>query len=290
MKPRSRPMARIAALKAVTQRFSFLILFVTAFGLMVLGKVDMVVVDELRTGVTDAAAPVLDAISRPAATVADLMQRANELADLRHRNALLAAENETLKQYQQVAYRLEAENLSLRDLLNYIPATTHSFLTARVIADNSGAYVRSLAINLGERHGIRNGQAVLGGEGLIGRIVQTGDRSARILLLTDLNARIPVMLQPSGHRAILGGDNSGQPRLLYLNRDTEIAPGDRIVTSGHGGMFPAGLPVGTVASVAESGIRVRLFEDLHRQEFVRIVDFRPSDREVRFRPSPHDVY
>lgn len=280
-------MARIAALKAVTQRFSFLILFLTAFGLMVLGKVDVVVVDQLRSRVTDAVAPVLDAISRPAATVADIMERTQELADLRERNALLIAENETLKQYQQVAYRMEAENISLRELLNYTPATTHSFITARVIADNSGAFVRSLAINLGEQHGIRNGQAVLAGEGLIGRIVQTGERSARILLLTDLNARIPVTVHPSRHRAVLGGDNSDRPRLLYLPRDTEVSVGDRVVTSGHGGMFPAGLPIGTVVESTERGVRVQPFEDMHRLEFVRVVDFRLSDRTTRLRPPPH---
>src|SRR3546814_10996914 len=104
-------------------------------------------------------------------------------------------------------------------------------------------------INLGAANGIEDGQAVLGRRGLLGRIVQTGERSARILLITDLNARIPVLVESSRHRAILGGDNTEQPELLYLPRDSKVAVGNRIITSGPGGMFPAGLPVAVVSSV-----------------------------------------
>lgn len=280
-------MVRIVALKAVAQRFSFVLLIITAFALMTLGKVDTALVDSVRSRVTDAIAPILDAFSRPAATVADMITEVQALTELRAENARLRRENESLRQYRDAAYRLEAENLSLRTLLNYQPAMSYSFLTARVIGDNSGAFVRSLAINLGAANGVRDGQAVVGGKGLVGRIVQTGDRSARILLVTDLNARIPVMLESTRHRAILGGDNTAQPRLLYLEHEGDVKVGDRVVTSGHGGMFPAGIPVGIVASVGEPGgettVRVQPIEDFSRIEYVRIVDFHDAGADIRFR-------
>ncbi|HET8727658.1 MAG TPA: rod shape-determining protein MreC [Alphaproteobacteria bacterium] len=274
------------ALKAVAQRFSFLLLVVTAVALMTLGKVDTALVDGVRVRVTDAVAPILDAMSRPAATVADVISEVQALAELRTENAQLRSENEALRQYREAAYRLEAENLSLRMLLNYKPTVAHSFVTARVIGDNSGAFVRSLMINLGTANGIRDGQAVLGGHGLIGRVVQTGERSARILLITDLNARIPVKVQSSRNRAILGGDNTEQPRLLYLTRDSDVKVGERVVTSGHGGMFPPGLPVGIVASVGEHAIRVQPLEDFSRLEYVRIVDFHDPETDIGLQVAP----
>src|SRR3546814_19915720 len=111
-------------------------------------------------------------------------------------------------------------------------------------------------INLGAANGIEDGQAVLGRRGLLGRIVQTGDHSARILLITDLNARIPVMVESSRRRAILGGDNTEQPELLFLPRDSEVAVGDRSITSGPGGLVPPGLPVGVVSSGGAPAVRV----------------------------------
>jgi rod shape-determining protein MreC len=269
-------MVRIAALRALAQRFSFAMLLLAAVALMMLGKVDEVLMDGVRSRITDAVSPMLDAMSRPAATVADVVDEAQELARLRAENARLRERNDMLLRFEQAAYQLEAENRSLRDLTNYRPTVPHRYLTARVIADNSGAFVRSLAINLGAAHRIADGQAVIGSRGLAGRVVQTGERSARLLLITDLNARIPVSVERSRERAVLAGDNTGRPRLVHLPPETDVAIGDRIVTSGHGGMFPPGLPVGRVIAVGDEGVRVAPFEDLSRLEYVRIVDFRPQ--------------
>lgn len=278
----------MVAIKAAAQQFSFLLLLFGAIGLMMVGKVDTVVVEGARERAMDAVAPLLDAVSRPAATAAQVVEEAQTLADIRAENAQLRAENAALQQFRDAAFRLEAENLSLRSLLNYRPPEPNRFLTARVIADNSGAFVRSLAVNLGALNGVADGQAVLGDRGLAGRIVQAGERSARILLLTDLNARIPVVLERARYRGVLGGDNTDLPRLIHLplEAEAEVAVGDRIVTSGHGGMFPPGLPVGTVRSIADGEIRVRPFQDLTRLDYVRIVDFHGGQAEARSVETP----
>ncbi len=269
-------MVRIAALRALAQRFSFLLLLMASVALMMLGKVDAVLVEGIRSRVADAVSPILDAFSRPAAMVAQVVDEAQDLSRLREENRRLAAENATLRQFRDVAYRLEAENLSLRLLLNYRPEQPHAYIAARVVGDNSGAFVRSLMINLGTANGVHDGQAVLGPHGLAGRIVQAGQRSARILLVTDLNSRIPVVIERSRYRGILGGDNSGHPRLLYLAPEARPEIGDRVVTSGHDGVFPPGLPVGTVSSAEEGAVRVRPMEDFAQLEYVRVVEFRPS--------------
>lgn len=274
MRQRTGSVLRFATpLKALVQRFAFLALVGITFGLMLLGKADVVLVERIRTATTDAVAPILDVFSRPAATVAEVADRARELAALRRENARLRRENEHLVQWQQVARRLEAENEALRGLLNAAPRAAVTFVSARVIADSGGAFARSLLLNAGARDGVRKGQAVVTGDGLVGRIASVGDRSARVLLITDLNSRIPVLVHSTRERAVLAGDNSDRPALQRLRHDARVWPGERIVTSGHGGAFPPGLPVGTVAAVTESEIRVQPFVEWDRLEYVRVVDF-----------------
>lgn len=280
----NRPVAQLAALRAAAHRFSLALFLFASVGLMMVGKIDTVLVEQVRAGLADVVSPVLDGFSRPAATLANAIEDVNELARLRQENTALRRENEALQQYQALAHRLEAENAALRGLMHYEPDPAHSFVTGRVIADNSGPFVRTIMVNRGSRHGLAEDQAVLGARGLVGRVVQTGERAARILLVTDLNSRIPVVVEPLRHRAILGGDNGPQPRLLYLPPESQVHVGDRIATSGHGGALPPGLPVGTVAAVEDGVVRVRLFEDLGRLEFVRVVDFAPYFEQARLRP------
>ena len=274
MKDPQRPVYRIAApIKNLAQRFAYMGLVVAAFALMLLGKADTVVVERVRAHVTDAVAPILDVLSRPVATANEVVEQIRELVDLRAENLRLRQEKERLLRWQTVARRMEAENGTLRAMLNFnaVPAT--SFVSARVIADNSGAFTESLVLNAGAREGVRKGSVAITGDGLVGRIAATGNRSARLLLITDLNSHIPVLLESSGTRAILAGDNTDRPRLIRLPPHAAVTPGERIVTSGHGGAFPPRLPVGVVASVSEKAIRVQPFVERDRIEYVRVVDF-----------------
>lgn len=265
---------RLAApLRALAQRFSFFLLTFAALALMMVGKVDPVLVETLRSRVADAFAPILEAMSRPAASAASVIDTTQNLLYLKSENERLQRENATLLQWQQAALRLEAENKSLRGLLNFVPDPNATFVTARVIADPGGAYVRTVVVTAGARNGVRRGQAAVTGQGVIGRVVEVGEWSSRVLLITDLNMRLPVVVEPSHQRAVLGGDNSDRPKLMYMPPDAPISVGDRVVTSGHAGVLPPGLPVGVVASVGERGIRVQPVEDLGRIEHVQLVDF-----------------
>jgi rod shape-determining protein MreC len=260
-------------LRALAQRFSFLLLILAAIALMMLGKVDTVLVEGLRTRVVDAFAPILEAISKPAATAAGFVEATNRLFHLQEENDRLERENALLLQWQQAALRLEAENRSLRGLLNYVPEPASRFVTARVIADPGGAFVRTMIVTAGRRDGVEPGQAAVAGQGIVGRVVEAGEWSSRILLVTDLNSRIPVVIEPTRQRAVLGGDNTDQPKLLYMPPDAPVSVGDRVVTSGHGGLIPSGLAVGIVSEAGERGVRVQPLVDLDRIEHVQLVDF-----------------
>jgi rod shape-determining protein MreC len=260
-------------IRAWAHRFAFLILIVAAFALMLLGKADTVLVERARTAVTDAVAPILEIASRPVGTVRDVLDQIRELADLRAENAALRRENQRLRQWQAVAQRLEAENLALRELAQMVPDAGLRFITARVIGDTGGAFARSVLVNAGARDGVAKNQAAITSEGLAGRVTEVGLRSARVLLITDINSRIPVLVGETRERAILGGDNTGQPKLLYLMPNSEIRPGDRVITSGHGGVFPPDLPVGIVTQASETAMRVQPYIDWAHMEFLRLADY-----------------
>ncbi len=260
-------------LKAWAQRFVFLALAAAAFALMLLGKADIAIIDRARTAVQDAVAPLLDGLSKPIDSVNGIIDYASELANLQAMNQALREENERLLQWQSTARELMAENERLRQLLNFTPDPAARFISARVIGDQGGAFARSILVSAGAADGIAKGQAAMTGEGLVGRVADVGQRSARVLLLTDLNSRVPVLVGSNRDRAVLVGDNSAQPDIVYLEDDATVLLGDYVVTSGHGGVFPPGLPVGVVSRVADGIIEVNPFVDWEHLEVVRLVDY-----------------
>ncbi len=267
-------MMRIAVpLRSFAQRFAFVLLLTSAVAIMLVGKADPLAFERARTEVTDFVTPLLDAIAQPVATGARVIEEAEQLIALRDENARLREENARLKQWQAAALNLQSENEQLRDLLSYEPKDSVRYVTARVVGDRGGAFVRSILINEGSEAGVKKGQAAVVGDGLLGRVASVGENSARVLLITDLNSRIPVMVQETRIRAVLAGDNSQNPRLVFLSANATLKKGQRIVTSGHGDVFPPGLPVGEITEVGESGVRVRPFASEDRLRFIRLVDF-----------------
>ena len=263
--------------RATMQRAALPLLALLSATLIVLGKADQVIFQSLRGSLTDAAAPALDVLSRPLSALGYLTDRARDFLAVYQDNRRLAEENERLLGWQQAALRLASENAGLRDLLKLTPEPPTTFVTARVIGDSGGAYLRSLTVHAGSENGVERGQAAVAGEGLVGRVSEVGSRTARVLLVTDLNSRVPVIVQGSQQRALLTGDNSERPCLRYLDAGAGIEVGDRVVTSGQGGVFPPGLPVGIVASLDGEAPRVELYVELSRLEYLRIVDYRLAE-------------
>ena len=272
MKPTASQMFRIGVFRSLLHRFTFLTLIVMAFGLMLLGKADTVLVDRLRGGVGDTLAPLLDILSRPAANMAAWIGNVRSLVATRTENIQLKEENGRLLQWQAVARRLDTENLALRHLLKMVPEPFGSFVSARVIAVTEGPFVRTALLNAGYEDGVRKGQAVLTGDGLAGRVDRVGRRSASILLLIDINSRIPVIVTPSNNRALLIS-SKGRLRLIYVMGDGPIAPGDRVVSAEDAGAFPPDLPIGVVGRMEDSLIEVHPFVQPATLEYVRLVDY-----------------
>lgn len=264
--------SRLGTLKSLLQRFAFLSLIGLTFALMLIGKADTVLVERARSAVTDAVTPILRVMSEPASMIAQTIRNVRELASIREQNAELRESNDRLLQWQALAQRLEAENKSLRSLLALVPEPGAQFVTARVVGDVGGAFAQSVIITAGLSSGVKKGQVVMTGEGLVGRVTQAGNASSRVLLITDINSRIPVLVGEAGNRAILAGDNDARPKLLYLNQNA-AAPGDKVVTSGDAEAFPPGIPIGQVAEVGDGNVAVELFVARDKLQYVRVADY-----------------
>jgi len=266
-------MRLVTALRGIAQRFALPMLVLASAVMILLGKADALLFDRMRIAVADAVAPMMDVVSRPVKAVDDGVAYVKSLANIQSENVRLREENARLLRWQQTALNLNAENERLRELLKLSPDPAQSFVTARVVANSGGSWRFSVLVDAGQREGVERGQAAITGEGLVGRIAEVGERASQVVLLTDLNSHIPVLIESSRERAILAGDNSEQPRLLYLPARSQIRVGDRITTSGHGGIFPPGVPVGVVSSTDDGIVRIEPYAELSRLDFVRIVDY-----------------
>lgn len=261
-----------------------LILVFVSVGMLVYAGFKPDALQGARAGTADFFAPVLETVSKPLQDGALFVRNVTGIAALQAENEHLKAENERLRDWYQVAQLLEAENQSLRDLLNVKLEPQNTYITTRVIGDGGGAFVKNLLLEGGQADGIAKNQAVLSGEGLIGRIIEAGQDSSRVLLLTDINSRVPVLIEDSRQHAILAGANDDLPFLAHMPPDSEIAEGARVITSGNGGMFPPGLPVGRVVKTADGKVHVSLYADMDRLVHVRVVDM-PEDPNLRLAPA-----
>ena len=272
---RAKVHARFSPLQFIGGGHASVIFMLAATLLLTVSFVRPGVFGGMRSAASDLFTPVMIILSEPFRQAAAVTGSVTGLSELRAENSQLRAENARLREWYQTALMLESENQSLHALLNVKPDPSHRFITARVVGDSGNAFVKSAIVAAGQQSNVQKGQAVLSGDGLVGRIIEAGQNSARILLLTDVNSRVPVLLEGTRQKAILSGNNTDLPELMYLPHDIEVRDGTRIVTSGNGGMFMPGLPIGVVM-IKDGTPMVKPYADISRLTHVRIVDF-PED-------------
>lgn len=255
------------------QRGSVALLTTAAIALMVMSKAGNPAVGKLRTNITDIIAPVLAVAASPMDAMHNAGQWAGEMVQLRSENIALKNERMELLKWQQNAKALNVENEALRELLHVVAGSKASFVTARIVSDVGGPYIHSALISSGQSDGVKNDQAVINQDGLIGRVVESGQSSARVLLINDINSRVPVLVEGSGEKSILVGKNSSTPALAYLTADSKVKIGDRVITSGDGGIFPGGVPVGVITSIENKEVLVQPFTNPSHAYYVSIVDY-----------------
>lgn len=249
-----------------------------SLALLILWRTDNPRLERLRMGLADALLPSMSFVAQPIEFAAGIARDYRNFFDVYNQNRELRREIQRLRAWRETARQLEEENAQLRALNNVRLAPRTTFVTGDVIADSGGPFRQSALVNVGARDGVPDGAAAVDGNGLVGRVVGVGERAARLLLLSDFSSRVPVIVEPSGRRAILAGDGTPAPLLEFLENAEGISPGNLVRTSGDGGVFPPNLPVGHVIALPENRWRVALGADYGRLEFVRLLRYVPDTR------------
>jgi len=244
--------------------------------LFVLWRIDNPRVERLRMELADVMLPGMSWVAGPIELATAMVRDYRNFLDVYDQNRELRREIQRLRAWRETARALEEENAQLRALNHVRLAPRTVFVTGDVIADSGGPFSQTVMVNVGARDGVLDGSAAVDGSGLVGRVVGTGETAARILMLTDFSSRVPVMIRPSGRRAILAGDGAAAPRLEFVDAVDELRPGDQVETSGDGGVFPPGLPVGRIIAMPDGTLRAALSADYNRLEFVRVLRYQPD--------------
>lgn len=254
-------------------------LVLVSLGLMLLSRLDHSYVRWTRATVADAMAPVLAAARIPLEPVRWSAHQAASYFEMVEDFDRLKRENRELDHWRARARELERQLGDLSELARAVREPDIPVLTTRVVASAPGALGATLLLAVGRGQKVLAGHAVMDAGGLVGRVVESHEQSARVLLVTDHRSRIPVHVGAGRVRALMMGDNGPLPRLAYLPADTVVKPGDAVVTSGVGGVLPRGLRVGEV--VTEGGrLAVRPLARLDALDYVSVLLYAAPELEL----------
>ena len=258
------------------------VLVLCLIGLFLLWRIDSPRVERFRAQIVDTVVPSFSWAMAPVTGLVNIARDFQSYNRLYEQNQELRRELQQMKQWKEAALQLGQENARLLDLNNVQLDPRLTFISGVVIADSGSPFRQSVLINLGAQDNIVDGWAAIDGLGVVGRISGVGQRTSRVILLTDTSSRIPVTVQPSGQQALMLGDNTAAPPLEFIEAPDQVRAGDRVLTSGDGGVFPDGLLVGQVEEDPGGRLRVRLAADYERLHFLRVL--RSQNREVITEP------
>jgi rod shape-determining protein MreC len=246
---------------------------VLAVALILFGKARSSLFDDARTNLSDWMRPALSVTRAPMEAAGKWLSSIGEFFWVYQENLRLKEENARLKQWHNKALVLDERLKRYQLLLHAVPDPAMSSVVARVIGRANHPFLQTIILDAGKANGVKPGQAVIDQRGMIGRVYLTGERTSWVILLTDLNSRIPVSIEPNTDQAIMTGDNSPMPMIETLARGVQLKADAQVVTSGDGDILPAGIPIGVIVPVGNT-YRVALFADQTTAQDVEIVDFK----------------
>ncbi|WP_417268805.1 rod shape-determining protein MreC [Celeribacter sp.] len=248
--------------------------------LFVLWRIDSPRVERIRANLVDTFVPSFSWALVPVTKFVGMVEGFQSYQRIYEQNQELRRELRQMTAWKEAALQLEQKNAKLLDLNQVRIDPKYTYVTGVVMADSGSPFRQSVVLNVGARDGIMDGWATMDGVGLVGRISGVGENTSRVILLTDSNSRLPVSIQPSGQRAILAGDNSARPPLEFIESPELVRPGDRVVSSGDGGVFPPGLLIGQVALGPDRRLRVALSADYERLDYLRVLRTHEGEKIV----------
>ncbi len=240
--------------------------------LLILGKSENRQLAIWRTKAVDFTAPLLQLTTVPAGYIQRSIERVHDFYEMNKTIDELRRENKRLRSIKWNIERLEQNNTRLKALLNSAKDPRLKFVSGRIISGNPGLFGKHMLVNVGRRNGVHSGFAVINEDGFIGRTIDTGGRTSRILLLTDKSSRVPIKIGKQGIRGVAIGMGTKSPKIDFLPQGARIFDGDLVFTSGHGGDLPKGLRIGVVRKTGNN-YHIALSARRDGTEYVSILYF-----------------
>ena len=251
--------------------FAFLVLFLLV-SIFLFWRIQGERAESMRAKIIDLLPSAIEFGTKPGEITYEFAVGIQNIVSSDERIKQLEDEVKSLNAWREYARALEKENASLRNVAKVGSRTRNLSFTAEVLADTSNHFAQTVLIDAGAENGISDGWPATDGLGLVGRVTSVGDSVSRVILLTDPNSRIPVVIEPSGSRALVIGNNSSTPLIQMIQGGEDIGLGDRVMTSGDGGVFPSNLLVGYVAQGGtDRRLRVNLAANYRKLQFVAIL-------------------
>ncbi len=254
--------------KSNKQRFSLVVLIIFSVVLIVLSRINFPAINYLKIGLNEVVYRVSFIVSLPEQQLNRSLIVINNHLNLYNDHDQLKEKFKSLRGKELDNEYLKFENERLRKIIDEYIINTDE-LVAKVLLDKESPFLRSIILNKGSKDKIRIGMAVLDGPYLVGKVVEVNYATSRVLLISDLNSKIPVILEPGDIQSIMSGSGKNKGQIQYFKTENTLNEKKIVFTSGSGGIFKSGIPIGEF----NSGEEIKFFSDLSQLTFVKVVSF-----------------
>ena len=259
------------------QKFSLIALILLTITILTLGKFNFKAVDYLKISLKEVAYRSSFIVSVPENLVKDFYQKTKTHFSIYDENIQLKKD---LKKQLSKSYNIEfilAENKRLKETIDDLDYFSDE-IVAKVLLDKKSPFLQSVIVNKGSKDKVTIGMAVLDGDYLVGKVVDVTYSTARILLLTDLNSKIPVDILPNNVKSILSGTGEESGIIQYIKSESIIENQSKVFTSGAGGIFKPGIAIGEISKkTGSSDLNVNFYSDFSQLRFVKLVSYKKKE-------------
>ena len=261
--------SKIRKKKDLFSRYSFVFFVILSITLIVFDKKDILNSSYIRSKIVNSIFLTKDLLLSNLPNLDKLTLSFTSKNELILENQYLREKVEQNNLFKLKSEKLEIENNILRKELSLQPPSIENYVLVKVIADTQTDYNKTIIINAGENMNISKGDSALTNKGLIGSVIEVYDKYSRILLINDINSKIPVRVGKNNKKAIISGNNTNKMDLLYLKENVSFDEGDIVYTSGDGGYFNSGIPIG-ILKQDNNAIHIEPFNDISEPQYINV--------------------
>ena len=264
--------------KGIKQKFSLLALIIASIILLSLEAINSKSLNFVRSAIKDVIYRTSFIASVPGNSIVPVFTKIQNYLEVYEQYEIVKSKLQLLENQQNQINYLKIENDKLKKIINDTDIYSYETVTTKVLVDKKSPFLKSVILNKGFNSGLKKGMPVLDGPYFVGRITEVNYLSSRALLINDLNSKIPILIEPNGYQAIMSGTGDKPALLEFLPKNHQLEVGSLVYTSGTGGIFFPGIPIGRVELI-EKKFHIKFFSDLSQLYLVNVITSKPIGSE-----------